>query len=169
MSFRWITKQYSDSLCVCSQRWLPLKCLLWWRRHTLRSAPRPSRLSQTLWTSCSVQAAGKQAGKARRLLLKQRIGGWRDRWGRHHWLVFPYWVIFDYNIAVIAVNELSWFIRVQNLNPKHPFLTWQVYNFISNITCFNWLGVLIVEHEVRKTLSHKELFHAVNLRKMKKL
>lgn len=35
-----------------------------------------------------------------------------------------------------------------------------------HITCFDWLCVLIVEHEVWKALNHKELLHAVNLRKM---
>lgn len=30
-------------------------------------------------------------------------------------------------------------------------------------TCFIWLSVLIVEHQVWKTLGHKELLHAINL------
>lgn len=37
-----------------------------------------------------------------------------------------------------------------------------------HVTCFDRFSVLIVEHEVRETISHKELLHAVNLRQMKK-
>lgn len=37
-----------------------------------------------------------------------------------------------------------------------------------HLTCFGRLSVLIVEHEVRKTLDHKELLHAVDLRKLKR-
>lgn len=37
-----------------------------------------------------------------------------------------------------------------------------------HVTCFGWLGVLIVEHEVWETISHKELLHTVNLRKNKR-
>lgn len=31
------------------------------------------------------------------------------------------------------------------------------------VTCFSRLSVLIVEHEMGETLSHKELLHAVDL------
>lgn len=39
---------------------------------------------------------------------------------------------------------------------------------VLHVTCFIRVSVLIVEHEVWETLSHKELLHAVNLRKMSK-
>lgn len=33
----------------------------------------------------------------------------------------------------------------------------------NHLTCFSWLHILIVEHDMRKSLSHKELLHALNL------
>lgn len=77
---------------------------------------------------------------------------------------------------MIAVADIGCFVQGQNVNLKccqqfestHLIYIEPVECTFSHVTFFSCLSVLIVEHEVWQTLSHKELLHAVNLRKMKR-
>lgn len=132
---------WSDSLCVCCRGLLSSRYWLWWRRHTLLLVPHPSRLSQTLWTSCCYRAAGQPAGREQRLLLKDKNKRWTQGSISAAFIV----ILCHLCLSLICCQQ-----------------------FHHQITCFNRLRILIEEHKVWKTLSCEELLHSVDLWKMER-
>lgn len=76
----------------------------------------------------------------------------------------------QYISAMIAITDIKYYkykTLISCYTSRYSLCLSSFNFYMVHVTCFDQLSVLIVEHEVWETLSHKELLHAVNLRQIK--